>query len=114
MFEESLGMMVDYLSVCDGDFGVPAFDDLQLGQKLFALYRAGRALLAPDEPPPERSAFLDAAVAAVYRHALDMVVQEIDEPDFAPYRSRWRELVIQAACESDSSEQLRARSEIPP
>ena len=75
LFEESLAMMVDNLSVCDGDFGVPAFDQLQLGQKLFSLYRAGRALLQPDEPPPEITAFLEAAVAAVYQHVSDMVIR---------------------------------------
>ena len=30
LFEESLAMMVDNLSVCGGDFGVPAFDQIHL------------------------------------------------------------------------------------
>ena len=97
LFETSLGMMVDHLSIDDGDFGVDAFDELRLGQKLFSLYRAGRALLDPDEPLPERAAFLDATVAAVYQHTHDMVVQEIDDRDFASLRPSWRELVIEAA-----------------
>ena len=83
LFEDSLAMMADHLSTCDGSFGVSFFDQLQLGQKLFALYRAGRALLQPDESTPIAKAFLDAAVAAVYQHVHDMVSQEIDEPDFA-------------------------------
>ena len=106
LFEESLGMMVDYLSDGDFGFGVPAFDELQLGQKLFALYRAGRALLEPDEPPPERTAFLEAALATVYKHVLDMVEQEIDDPDFASRRPSWRQLVIEAACDSDNIDEV--------
>jgi hypothetical protein len=105
LFEESLAMMVDHLSVCDGDFGVPAFDQLQLGQKLFTLYRAGRALLIPDEPPPEITAFLEAAVATVYQHVFDMVIQEIDEPEFTP-RPSWRQLAIEAASQSESIDQV--------
>ncbi len=105
LFEDSLGMMVDHLSVCDSDFGVPAFDQLQLGQKLYALYRAGRALLHPDEPPPEKAAFLEAAVAAVYQHVFDMVVLEIEEPDFAPQPS-WRQRVVEAARESENIEEV--------
>lgn len=106
LFEESLGMLIDHVSVSDGDFGVPVFDELQLGQKLFALYRAGRALLAINEQTPERTAFLEAAVATVYKHVFDMVVQEIDDPDLASQRPSWRQLVIEAARESDSIEEV--------
>lgn len=106
LFEESLGMIVDDLSVGDGEFGVVGFDELQWGQKLFALYRAGRALLQPDEPAPEITAFLAAAVATVYQHVQAMIEQEIDDPAFAPSPPSWRELVIEAARESDSLERL--------
>ena len=101
LFEQSLGMIVDQLSVFDGDLGVPAFDQLQLGQKLYALYRAGRALLVPDEPPPEITAFLEAAVATVYKHIFDMLIQEIDEPEFEQQPS-WRQMISEAARQSDS------------
>ncbi len=63
----SLAMMVDYLSDGDAGFGVQVFDDLQWGQKLFALYRVARALLQPDEPAPEHTAFSEGTVASVYR-----------------------------------------------
>ena len=106
LYEESLGMMVDHLSIIDCDFGVPAFDELQRGAKLFALYQSSRALLQPDEPLPERVAYLDAAVAAVYQHAHDMIIQEIDEPEFATSPSRWRELVRKAAKGSDNIDQV--------
>lgn len=43
LFEESLAMMVDFLSDNDCEFGVHVFDQLQRGQKLFSLYRVARA-----------------------------------------------------------------------
>jgi hypothetical protein len=106
LYEESLGMMVDQLSIIDSNFGVLVFDDLQRGAKLFALYQSGCALLRPDEPLPERVAYLDAAIAAVYQQAFDMVVQEIDDPDFASTPPSWRKLVIDAALESDSVDEV--------
>ena len=106
LFEASLAMMVDFLSDGDFEFGVQVFDDLQRGQKLFALYRVARALLQPDEPAPEHTAFAEGTVASVYRHVFDRVVQEVDDPDFAPSRPSWRKLVIEAAQESDSIDQV--------
>ena len=92
-------MMVDHLSGGDCDFGVEVFDELQRGQKFFALYRAGRGLLRPDESPPELTAFLEAAVASVYRHALGMVVMDIEHPEFATANPSWRKLVLDAVLE---------------
>ena len=106
LFEESLGMMVDHLSTGDCEFGVPVFDELQRGQKLFALYRVARALLQPDEPVLELTAFVEAAAATVYRHALDMVVQEVEEPEFAGHSSSWRKLVCEAARQDDDIEEV--------
>ena len=106
LFEASLAMMVDFLSDGDFEFGVQVFDDLQRGQKLFSLYRVARALLQPDEPAPEHTAFAEGTVASVYRHVFDRVVQEVDDPDFAPSRPSWRKLVIEAADESDNIDQV--------
>ena len=96
LFEEALGMIVDLLSDADFDFGVRAFDELQRGQKLFVLYHAGRALLAPDEPAPELTAYLEAAVAAIYRFMIAQVLQEIEEPEFAFHQPSWRRMVLDA------------------
>ena len=41
-------MIVDQLSMIDADSGISELDEFLLGQKLFALYRAGRGLFAPD------------------------------------------------------------------
>jgi len=106
LFEESLAMLTDHLSVGDHNFGLQVFDTLQRGQKLFALYRAGRALLQPDELPPELTAFLEGAVATVYRHALDNVFQEIEEPEFATSIPSWRQLILNAARQCGDIDEL--------
>jgi hypothetical protein len=106
LFEQSLAMMVDLLATGDCEFGVQVFDELQRGQKLFALYRAARGLLRPDEPPPELTAFLEGAVASVYRWALAMAIQEIEHPEFATANPSWRTLIIDAARECDDIDEL--------
>jgi len=110
LFEMSLAMMADFLSDNDCEFGVQAFDELQRGQKLFALYWISRAVLQPDEPAPEHTAFGEATVASVYRHAFDRVVQEIDDPEFAPMPPSWRQLLVEAARESDNIEDVPKES----
>jgi hypothetical protein len=99
LFETSLGMMTDLLCDSDVEFGLAAFDELQRGQKLFALYVAGRALLRPDEPVPKLTAFLEAAVATIYRFALEQVEQEIEEGESHSVPNSWRTLAFQAASE---------------
>lgn len=105
LFLESLGMMVDNLSDGDCEFGVQVFDDLQRGQKLYSLYRAGRALLRPNEKTPELTAYLEGAVASVYRYALGMVAVEIEEPGIT-HRPSWRQLLVDAASECDDISEL--------
>jgi hypothetical protein len=110
LFVESLGMMVDYLSTCDCEFGIPPLDELQRNQQIAVLHALARALLCPDEPPPPLTAILEAAVASVYSHAADMLAQELapepvsDDPDLFGGDGgqdlpgpTWRELVL-AAC----------------
>jgi hypothetical protein len=98
-------MMVDSLRDNDCEFGVQVFDELQRGQKLFALYRAGRALLRPDEPAPELTAYLDGAVASIYRHALGMLALEIEEPGVTIDPS-WRRQVLDAARQCGEFDEL--------
>jgi len=97
-------MMVDFLSDNDCEFGVHVFDELQRGQKLFSLYRVARALLRPDEPAPQHTAFAEASIASVYQHLLDRIVQEIDDPEFARRPQSWRQLAVEAARQSISIE----------
>lgn len=112
LFETSLGVMVDHLSDDDFDFGVPVFDNLQRGQKVFALYRVGRALLRPDEPPPELNAYIEATVAAIYRHALDMVVDEIEDPPTGGNDPSWRLLVRDAFLQDGEREDVPVATSI--
>lgn len=104
LFEESLAMMVDFLSDNDCEFGVHVFDQLQRGQKLFSLYRVARALLRPDEPAPPHTAFAEASIASVYQHLFDRIVQEIDDPEFVKRPLSWRQLAVEAARESNDIE----------
>jgi hypothetical protein len=99
-------MMVDLLATDDCDFGVQVFDELQRGQKLFALYRAARGLLRPNEPPPELTSFLEGAVATVYRWALAMAIQEIENPEFATADPSWRKQILDAARECEDIDEL--------
>ncbi len=103
LFVSSLGMLVDLLADSDGEasFGVSTFDELQLGQKVFIIYRSARGLLRPDEPVPKLTSSVEAAVATVFEHVRTMVVQEIDEPAFASPTPYWRSLVLDAAREQD-------------
>jgi len=103
LFVSSLGMVVDLLVDSDGEanFGVSSFDELQLGQKLFILYRSARGLLRPDEPVPKLTSSVEAAVATVFEHVRSMVVQEIDERALASPTPYWRSLVLDAAGEQD-------------
>ena len=106
LYEESLGMMTDFLADEDVDFGVQAFDLLQRGSKLFALYRSGRALLRPDEAAPKRTAYLDAAIASVYRHLLSVVEMETEDGGFSSSSLFWRKLVCDAGREIESVEHV--------
>ncbi len=106
LFSASLGMIVDLLSDGDLDLGVPAFDQLQRGQKFFALYQAARGLLRPDEPAPQLTAYLEATVATVFQFMLDQILQEISDPDFADDPQYWRELALLAAAEVMDQDEL--------
>ena len=103
LFVNALGMAVDLLVDSDGhaSFGVSSFDELQLGQKLFILFRSARGLLHRDEPVPKLTSSVEAAVATVFEHVRGMVAQEIDEPAFASRKTYWRSLLLDAAREQD-------------
>lgn len=94
-------MIVDMLSDGDGLFGVELFDELQRGQKLFALYRVGRALLAHDEPAPELTAYIEATVAVIYEFALSQIRLEIEDLDLEAKSPTWREMVVSALHEME-------------
>lgn len=108
LYEESLGVMVDFLADGDFEIGVTLFDQMQLGSKLVALYESGRALLRTEEPAPARAAYLEAAIAAVYHHVLMMVEMEIGDESLGVSPYHWRTLVADAAVASDDIEESPA------
>ena len=105
LFVESLGMIVDDLSVGDGPFDVAAFGNLQRNQKIAVLHTVAKALLCNEEPAPELTASIEAAAAMVFRHAADMVSMELNEPHETTAGPLWREL-IRAACHDAGIEDL--------
>ncbi len=105
LFVESLGMIVDDLSVGDGPFDVAAFGSLQRNQKIAVLHKVAKALLCDEEPAPELTASIEAAAAMVFRHAAGMVAMELNEPVEKAAGPSWRELVL-AACRDAGIEDL--------
>ena len=107
-FTESLGIMADLLSDGDDDFGITVFDRLQRNQKIAELCSIARALLQQDEPAPVLTASIEAAVASVYQHAREMLVEEIEEDASSSDRTwpTWRELTLAAARELDVAEEF--------
>ena len=105
-FTHMLATIIDLLADDDAEFGIAAFDQLQHNQKLYALYKAARGLLHPDEPAPKLSAFVESSVAVVYEQAKEQIFQEIDDPDVSGETSFWRRLVRDAAREQVAPDEL--------
>lgn len=72
-------MIVDYLSGGDYEAGITVFDDLQHNQKIAVLLGVSKALLRDNVAPPPLTAISEAAVAVVYHHIEERVVDEIRE-----------------------------------
>jgi hypothetical protein len=106
LFTQSLAMIVDLLAQGDAEFDVIPFDALQLNQKLVVLYNSARALLRPDEPAPKLTASVESAVAIVYEHVKNQVYLEIDVSHESKETPFWRKLVLDAAREQVTLDQL--------
>ena len=120
LFAKSLGMVVDYLSGGDYEAGVTLFDDLQRNQKIAVLLGVSKALLRDNVCPPPLTAISEAAVAAVFQHMQERIVDEIRESgrdelsdasdvfgeelkDIGP---SWRTLVLNACQETSAVDRL--------
>lgn len=90
LFRYGLQQLVDELADWDGyaTSGVPAFDQLSIGQRLTGLYLAAAALLEEQGPLLPRSQSIEAAVAAVYQLLADYVVMEAITDDDRPWSVR--------------------------
>ena len=60
------------------EYGIPVFDRLTIGQKLSVLVQVGRALLIKEEPEPELTAVVEAAVAVIFQGVLSGIHTECE------------------------------------
>ena len=106
LFVESLAMIVDNLSIVDGPFDIAVFDRLQRNQKIAVLNMMAKALLCAQEPAPQLTAAIEAAVATVFLQEYAMISLELDdefdelEEDAPPHLS-WCELLLAAGREAE-------------
>lgn len=106
LFVESLAMIVDDLTIADGPFDIAVFDRLQRNQKIAVLHTMAKGLLCGQEPPPQLTAAIEAAVATVFEQTHAMTSLELDgefeEPEEAlPPLLSWRELILAAGREAE-------------
>ena len=73
--------------------GVPAFDRLQMGQKLAALFCVGSSLLEHEASPPKLTQPIEATVATLFEHLRTEVHVEIDHEIKGEWES-WRQLIL--------------------
>ena len=120
LFVGSLAMLVDYLSGGDYDAGIALFDDLQRNQKIAVLLGVSNALLHDNVSPPPLTAISEAAVAVVYQHLEERLIDEIREggredhsvgddafgPPIEDVGPSWRTLVLNACRETNAVERL--------
>ena len=109
LFVESLGMIVDMLTLDEFSTDIQVLEDLTRNQRIATYHAVSRALLVEDEPTPALTAVIEGAVASVYRHVRDMISFELDvaEVDAAvafefgelPEGPSWREQAIAAGRE---------------
>ena len=109
LFVESLGMIVDMLTLDEFSTEIQVLEDLTPNQRITTYHAVARALLVEDEPPPALTAVIEGAVASVYRQIRDMIslelnVAEVDDAldfDFGelPKGPSWRERAIVAGRE---------------
>ena len=110
LFREGLDTLWDWVesSAPDteiSDTGTPAFDRLQIGQRLALLAAVGTALSEEGVPRPHLTINTESAVAAVFGQITTEVDKEIDlsrepnwlaNPDEPEDATRWRRLVLAA------------------
>jgi hypothetical protein len=122
LFREGLDTLWDWVesSAADPDIsdtGTPAFDRLQMGQKLALLASVGTALSEEGVPRPDLTVNTESAVAAVFGQIASEVEKEIDQsrdsdwlanPDTPEEATRWRRLVLAAYREAMLQDEAEA------
>ena len=122
LFREGLDTLWDWVesSVADPDIadtGTPAFDRLQMGQKLALLASVGTALSDEGVPRPDLTVNTESAVAAVFRQIASEVEQEIEQSgdpewlanlDSPEDATHWRRRVLAAYHEAMPQDEAEA------
>ena len=85
----------------DCELGLPCFDDLTCGQKVYVLATVANGLLTEDVPVVPLTAVLEGAIAAVFQHLRDSVTFEIEEPGVG---SSWRKMIAAALREMEGED----------
>jgi len=85
----------------DYNLGVDVFDNLTYGQKISVLAIIGNCLLRRDVPTVELTAVLEGAIAAVFKHLVNLITFDIDVPDLG---TKWREMVVAARKEAEGED----------
>lgn len=91
VFAEALWEFIDEADRYPYDIHV--FENLTYGQKVSALSIIGKGLLQREVPPIPLTAVLEGAIAVIFRHMMNCVIVEIEEPEF---RTTWRKKVVSA------------------
>ncbi|MEM6691333.1 MAG: hypothetical protein AAF664_18040 [Planctomycetota bacterium] len=97
----ALGMMTDALvdhyrrDEPIPEYGVPLFDCFEPDQQLWMLARVGSALLGK-KSLAHINAIDEASVEAIFAEIMDLIVMEINDPEFAKCTRSWRQSVINA------------------
>jgi hypothetical protein len=108
LFVESLGTLVDMLTLDEFSTDIQVLDDLTRNQRIATYHAVARALLFEDEPPPVLTAVIEGAVASVFRQVRDMISLEVDAADVGdvdfdfgelPEGPSWRERAVAAGRE---------------
>ena len=102
LIREAIGWVADMLELEASDptdvwiFGVPAFDHLEVRQKLALLCQVAEALLRPDIAPPNLTACHEATVGILYRGIEQCLEMEIDDDADGVDVKHWRGLMLAA------------------
>jgi len=104
LFAEALLSLLDEADtdqLDDYDLGLPCFDNLTYGQKVFVLAAVGNGLLREDIPMAPLTAVLEGGIAAVFQHLRNSVTIEMDDPELG---TRWRGLIAAALREMEAED----------
>lgn len=110
LIREAIGWVADMLELEASDptdvwtFGVPAFDYLEVRQKLALLCQVGEALLRPDIAPPNLTACHEATVGSLYQGIEQCIQIEIDDDADGVSAKHWRGLILAAVAEVEQGD----------